>query len=68
MAHTHQIKQRKIEALKAQILELDARWRDICMQLEEGKRELEALIEEGDTRLTAIEQAKKGFSFRISCI
>ncbi|KAK0489128.1 vitamin-D-receptor interacting mediator subunit 4-domain-containing protein [Armillaria novae-zelandiae] len=46
-AHSHQIRQRKIEALKNEILELDARWREICMELEREKRELEAMIEEG---------------------
>ncbi|KAK0188705.1 vitamin-D-receptor interacting mediator subunit 4-domain-containing protein, partial [Armillaria mellea] len=47
-AHSHQIRQRKIEALKNEILELDARWREICMELEREKRELEAMIEEGE--------------------
>ncbi|KAJ7623518.1 vitamin-D-receptor interacting mediator subunit 4-domain-containing protein [Roridomyces roridus] len=59
LAHTHQIKQRKIEALKDEILELDRRWREICTALEAGKRELEEMIEEGDERIEAIEQAKK---------
>lgn len=64
LAHKHQIKQRKIDALKAEILELDARWREICVELESGKRELESMIEEGETRLNAIDEAKKGlFSF-----
>ncbi|KAJ7576924.1 vitamin-D-receptor interacting mediator subunit 4-domain-containing protein [Mycena floridula] len=59
LAHTHQIKQRKIEALKTEILALDARWREICVELESGKRELESIIEEGETRMTAIEEAKE---------
>ncbi|KAJ7460663.1 vitamin-D-receptor interacting mediator subunit 4-domain-containing protein [Mycena latifolia] len=59
LAHTHQIKQRKIEALKDEILELDRRWREICMELEAGKRELEEMIEEGEERMKSIEQAKK---------
>ncbi|KAK0202786.1 vitamin-D-receptor interacting mediator subunit 4-domain-containing protein [Desarmillaria ectypa] len=67
-AHSHQIRQRKIEALKNEILELDARWREICMELEREKRELEAMIEEGEERVHAIENAKKGalFSFYYS--
>jgi len=59
LAHKHQIKQRKIEVLKSEILELDSRWREICMELEAGKRELEEMIEEGDQRMQAIEEAKK---------
>lgn len=60
LAHTHQLKQRKIEALKDEILELDRRWREICTELEAGKRELEEMIEEGEERIKSIEQAKKG--------
>ncbi|KAJ7777447.1 vitamin-D-receptor interacting mediator subunit 4-domain-containing protein [Mycena metata] len=59
VAHTHQIKQRKIEALKDEILELDRRWREICTELEAGRRELEEMIEEGEERIKSIEQAKK---------
>ncbi|KAJ7035599.1 vitamin-D-receptor interacting mediator subunit 4-domain-containing protein [Mycena alexandri] len=59
LAHTHQIKQRKIETLKYEILELDRRWREICTELEAGKRELEEMIEEGEERIKSIEQAKK---------
>ncbi|KAJ7695039.1 vitamin-D-receptor interacting mediator subunit 4-domain-containing protein [Mycena rosella] len=59
LAHTHQIKQRNIEALKDEILELDRRWREICTELEAGKRELEEMIEEGEDRMKSIEQAKK---------
>lgn len=60
LAHTHQIKQGQIEALKAEILQLDARWREICIELDSGKRELEEIIEEGDERIKAIDEAKKG--------
>lgn len=60
IAQTHQIKQRKIEALETEILELEAQWRNICEELAGGKKELEELIEEGEERLKAIEQAKKG--------
>ncbi|KAF8889348.1 hypothetical protein BD779DRAFT_1469862 [Infundibulicybe gibba] len=61
LARLHQLKQRKIDALENEILELDARWREICVELETGKRELEAMIEEGEERIKTIEQAKKGF-------
>ncbi|KAF9031390.1 hypothetical protein BDZ89DRAFT_948889 [Hymenopellis radicata] len=60
LAHAHQIRQRKIERLKAEILDLDSRWREICIDLENEKRELEAIIEEGDERVKSIENAKKG--------
>ena len=61
LAHTHQIKQRRIDALEAEILDLDAQWREICTELAAGKSELEELIEEGEERIKAIEEAKKGF-------
>lgn len=60
LAHIHQIKQRKIDALEAEILVLECEWREICKELARGKTELEELIEEGDDRIKAIEQAKKG--------
>lgn len=60
IAQTHQIKQRKIESLEKEILDLEAQWRNICEELTRGKKELEELIEEGEERLKAIEQAKKG--------
>lgn len=62
LANTHQIRQRRIEALKDEILALDARWREICMELETGKRELEGMIKEGEERITAIDDAGKGLS------
>jgi mediator of RNA polymerase II transcription subunit 4 len=61
LAHTHQIKQRRIDALEAEILDLEAQWREICTELAAGKVELEELIEEGNERIKAIEEAKKGF-------
>lgn len=60
LAHKHQIKQRRIYALENEILELEARWREIASELESGKRELEEMIEEGEQRIKAIEEAKKG--------
>ena len=59
-AHIHQKKQQHIEALKAEVLSLEASWRTVIMQLEEGRRDLEAIILEGDVHLDAIEQAKAG--------
>ena len=60
LAHIHQLKQRKIDALEAEILDLDAQWRQICVELAEGKTELEEMIEGGETHIKAIDQAKKG--------
>lgn len=60
LAHIHQKKQQRIEALKAEVLSLESSWRTVIMQLEEGRRDLEAIISEGDVRLDAIEQAKAG--------
>ena len=61
LAHIHQIKQRKIDALEAEILALECEWREICKELAQGKTELEELVEEGEVRIKAIEQAKKGW-------
>jgi mediator of RNA polymerase II transcription subunit 4 len=62
LAHIHQKKQQRIEALKADVLALENSWRDVIVQLEEGRRDLETIISEGDDRLNAIEQAKGGRS------
>lgn len=45
--------------LKNQVLELEESWREICMELERGKRELEEMVEEGEVRCKAIEEAKR---------
>lgn len=66
IARTHQIKQRKIEALKQEILDLNAQWRHICSELEAGKQELEIMIKEGEERIESIEKAKYG-PFIIVC-
>lgn len=60
LAHKHQIRQKNINTLEHEILELEARWREIASELEHGKRELEEMIEEGEERIKAIEAAKKG--------
>ncbi|KAH9172985.1 vitamin-D-receptor interacting mediator subunit 4-domain-containing protein [Lactarius sanguifluus] len=60
LAHIHQKKQKRIEALKSDVLALENSWRNVIVQLEEGRRDLEAIIAEGDVRLDAIEQAKAG--------
>jgi Vitamin-D-receptor interacting Mediator subunit 4 len=60
LARRHQIKQRKIQALKNEILDLDSRWKEICAELESWKRELEVMINEGEKRIKAIGKAKDG--------
>lgn len=63
LVHVHQVKQRKIDSLETEILHLESQWRDICTQLAQGKAELEEIIEEGDQRIKAIEEAKRGAPF-----
>ncbi|KAI0792056.1 vitamin-D-receptor interacting mediator subunit 4-domain-containing protein [Abortiporus biennis] len=58
LARTHQVKQRKIERFKDELLTLEEKWREIVQELEQGKQDLEILISEGDERVKSIEQAK----------
>ncbi|KAH7920384.1 hypothetical protein BV22DRAFT_1098244 [Leucogyrophana mollusca] len=58
LAAVHQRKQGKIEALKSEVLALEARWRQICSELQEGKKNLERIIDEGDERIKGIEAAR----------
>ena len=60
LARQHQIKHRKNERLKEEFLALEDRWRDIIQELEEGTRELEVILTEGDERMKNIEAAKAG--------
>lgn len=62
LARVHQINQGRIEELKSEVLGLEARLREVWSELEQGKRDLEEIIEEGDVRLKAIEKAKAGRS------
>jgi len=61
LVRVHQNKQRQIENLKQEVWELDGRWREICAELEGGKSESERIIDEGEIRCRAIEEAKKCF-------
>ncbi|KAI0035339.1 vitamin-D-receptor interacting mediator subunit 4-domain-containing protein [Vararia minispora EC-137] len=58
LARVHQAKQRRIEALKDEVLELEMRWREVIGGLEEGRRALEVTIDEGEERIRAIKHAK----------
>ena len=62
LARAHQVKQRRIEQLKDEVLDLDRRWRDTVRTLDEGRRELDAIVREGEERIKAIEEAKAGTS------
>ena len=50
----------KINALEVEILALECEWQEIRKELAQSKTELEELIEQGEARIKAIEQAKKG--------
>jgi len=54
-AREHQVKQRKIERMKDEVLELERRWRTIVQELEDGRRDLETILVEGEERLKGIE-------------
>ncbi|KAI1791830.1 vitamin-D-receptor interacting mediator subunit 4-domain-containing protein [Ganoderma leucocontextum] len=58
VARAHQVKQRRIEQLKDEALDLDRRWREIVRALDEGRRELDAIVREGEERIKAIDEAK----------
>ncbi|OCH91489.1 hypothetical protein OBBRIDRAFT_812116 [Obba rivulosa] len=58
LTRVHQVKQRQIEQLKDEVLDLDRRWREIVRGLEEGRRELEEMVQEGEDRIKAIHEAK----------
>lgn len=57
---SHQRRQKRIEELIAEIGALDARWRWVVERIEEGKRELEAVVKEGEERIEGIRKAKDG--------
>ncbi|KAF6761562.1 vitamin-D-receptor interacting mediator subunit 4-domain-containing protein [Ephemerocybe angulata] len=59
LAHVHQIKQRRIESLEQELFDLEGRWREICGELATGNKELQEIIEEGEERIKAMEEAKK---------
>lgn len=60
LTREHQINQRRIEELKAEVLLLDSNLHVVWSDLEQGKRELEDIIQEGDERIAAIAKAKEG--------
>ena len=60
MARKHQMNQRRIEALQAEVFGLESRLREVWAELESGKRDLQEVIEEGEKRIEAINKAKEG--------
>jgi hypothetical protein len=60
LAHIHQSKQRRMSLLKEDVLRLDEAWKIICQDLETGRKELEAMIQQCEERIKAIESAKEG--------
>jgi mediator of RNA polymerase II transcription subunit 4 len=58
-AREHQVRQRRIVQLEEQILEQEARWKALVAELEQGRQELGAMIEEGDRRIAGIREAKE---------
>jgi mediator of RNA polymerase II transcription subunit 4 len=68
LVQAHQLKQKKIEALKADLLAMQAKWKDICIEMENGKRELENMIKEADERIAAINEAQTGEPLRVYSI
>lgn len=62
MARIHQAKQRQIEELKKEVMDLEERWREIVEELETGRRDLEGIIREGEERTKGIEKAKEGIA------
>ena len=46
---------------------IDRRWREIVRALDEGRRELDAIVREGEERIKAIDEAKAGKLF-VLCV
>lgn len=57
---SHQRRQKRIEELITEIGALEARWRWVVERVEDGKRELEAVVKEGEERTEGIRKAKEG--------
>jgi len=56
---SHQRRQKRIEELIAEIGALDSKWRWVVEQIEQGKRELETVVTEGEERIEGIRKAKE---------
>lgn len=60
----HQLKQRRIEQLKEDIVDLEWHLKAACQKLLQDKSELEAIIREGDERVKIMDAVEDGPSFR----
>ncbi|KAG8905598.1 hypothetical protein FRB99_008596 [Tulasnella sp. 403] len=58
-ARDHQIKQRRIEQLKEDLLNLEWQLKTVCRKLMTDKTELEAIIRDGEERVKAIDLAQQ---------
>ncbi|KIJ61955.1 hypothetical protein HYDPIDRAFT_176727 [Hydnomerulius pinastri MD-312] len=56
---SHQRRQKRIDALVAEIGELEERWREVVERIEKGRRELEGVVKEGEERVEGIKKAKE---------
>jgi mediator of RNA polymerase II transcription subunit 4 len=59
-ARQHQIRQRRIEALKKDVLDLEGKLREVYSELEMGRRELGEILEKGAGRQEEIARAAEG--------
>jgi hypothetical protein len=66
LARVHQIRQRRIEGLKDEVVRLEEGWRESVRELMEGKMQLEGVLVDAEERLKAIEEAKAGVSYEFS--
>jgi len=56
----HEVNQRRVEQLKDEVLDLDSKLRHVWSTLEESRKELEDVLEEGDLRLKEMDSVAKG--------
>lgn len=55
----HQRRQHHIDRLVSEIGKLDARWREIVVEIERGRKELESVVREGEERVEGIKKAQE---------
>jgi mediator of RNA polymerase II transcription subunit 4 len=60
LTRIHLLKQKRIEQLMDEVYELDAQLIEVVETLATGQRELQAVIEEGEERISSADKARKG--------
>ncbi|KAI6126472.1 vitamin-D-receptor interacting mediator subunit 4-domain-containing protein [Pisolithus croceorrhizus] len=55
----HQRRQHHINRLVSEISKLDARWRELVVEIEQGRKELESVVREGEERVEGIKKAQE---------